>query len=75
MNEPQKFDASADLEAVQHETADGGRSGFCIRLHNVPAKNLKFGMKVKVKLPDERLAYFQLDSHCCGVWVAVKKLN
>ncbi|CAE7821037.1 unnamed protein product [Symbiodinium microadriaticum] len=67
VNEPQKFDASADLEAVQHETADGGRNGFCIRLHNVPAKNLKFGMKVKVKLPDERLAYFQLDSHCCSV--------
>jgi len=66
VNEPQKFDASADLADVQ-EVEDGVHKGLCIRLHNVPAKNLKFGLKVKVKLPDDRLAHFQLDSRCCGV--------
>ena len=50
VNEPQKFDASAELADVQ-EVEDGVHKGLCIRLHNVPAKNLKFGLKVNHPKP------------------------
>ena len=64
VNDPQMIDASADLADVQDEADDAVHNGFCIRLHNVSTKKLKFGLKVKVKLPDDRVAHFQLDSHC-----------
>ena len=67
VNEPHTFDARADLADVQHEADKGVHNAFCIRLHNISAEDLKFGLKVKVNLPDDRVAHFHLESHCHGM--------
>eukprot|EP00438_Fugacium_kawagutii_P018629 Skav224575 [mRNA] locus=scaffold246:103255:105631:- [translate_table: standard] len=61
-----EFDATADLAELAD--ADGvlpvGRSKVRIHLHNVSAEKEKFRVKLKVTLPDDAVATFQLDSHC-----------
>ena len=78
VNEPQTFDANADLADVRDEAGNGVQgvqgvqgmqgvhNGLCIHLHNVSAAKLKLGMTVKVKLPDDRVAHFQLGRTAAG---------